>query len=330
MRIHVKFRRGAQRNFLLRVQQKSGLSVEGLAKVAHIGSRNYRDWKREKLTMTLDAAVSFQSIFGINLPEKIGPLQNRWKENRYKISKKGGLSHYLKYGNPGTPEGRRRGGSKALAILRARGIIPEKNIYKVPLKKSIDLAELVGILLGDGGITPTQITIAVNSIADKNYVPFIKNLLRKLFKFSFKSFKKNDCNAVTIYVNSVFLVDYLTKIGLRPGNKVKLQVGVPDWIKISRQYRIACLRGLMDTDGGVFLHKYRVNGNLYVYKKICFSNRSIPLLNFVYRTLLDLGFVPKMISKVENKKVWLYNKNEVEGYLQIVGTHNSRLLKYQT
>ena len=34
--------------------------------------------------------------------------------------------------------------------------------------------------------------------------------------------------------------------------------------------------------------------------------------------------------KVENKKVWLYNKDEVEQYLKLVGTHNPRLLKYQS
>ena len=93
------------------------------------------------------------------------------------------------------------------------------------------------------------------------------------------------------------------------------------------EYSAACLRGLMDTDGGVFLHKYRVNGKIYSYKKICFTNRSVPLLDFVEETLLRLGFNPKKILKVENKKVWLYNSNEVEEYLGLVGTSNQRLKK---
>lgn len=88
------------------------------------------------------------------------------------------------------------------------------------------------------------------------------------------------------------------------------------------------MRGLMDTDGGVFLHRYKVNGKGYAYKKISFSNRSVPLLFFVANTLHELGFTPKIIDKIENKKVWLYNEQEVKRYLQIVGTHNARLLKY--
>jgi hypothetical protein len=46
-------------------------------------------------------------------------------------------------------------------------------------------------------------------------------------------------------------------------------------------------------------------------------------------TLQTLGFTPKIIDKVENKKVWLYNAMEVEQYLKVVGTNNPRLLKYQ-
>ena len=84
----------------------------------------------------------------------------------------------------------------------------------------------------------------------------------------------------------------------------------------------------MDTDGGVFLHRYKVGGQEYKYRKISFSNRSVPLLLFVSNTLTELGFTPKIIDKVENKKVWLYNTNEVKKYLEVVGTHNPRLLKW--
>jgi len=78
----------------------------------------------------------------------------------------------------------------------------------------------------------------------------------------------------------------------------------------------------MDTDGGICKHRYRVNGKEYSYKKICFANRSIPILNFVRDELEDMGFTPKVR---ENKQVWLYNESEVETYLKKVGSHNPRL-----
>ncbi|MCX6704929.1 MAG: LAGLIDADG family homing endonuclease, partial [Candidatus Woesebacteria bacterium] len=106
-------------------------------------------------------------------------------------------------------------------------------------------------------------------------------------------------------------------------------VGVPDWIQQKNEYRIACLRGLMDTDGGVFIHKYKVNNKYYSYRKICFTNRSVPLLRFVYDTLKELGLTAKIVDKVENKKVWLYNTHEVASYLAIVKSSNWRLNRYQ-
>ena len=187
----------------------------------------------------------------------------------------------------------------------------------------------MGILLGDGGITPGQVFITLNGEADHDYVNFVIDLENRLFKEKPKIIKKNNDKAVAIYLNGIQLINYLVSIGLKIGNKVKQQVGVPNWIMSSKIYKVACLRGLMDTDGGVFLHRYKVNGKGYVYKKICFSNRSMPLLYFVEKTLKNLGFTPKIITKVENKKVWLYNESEVEKYLSLVKTHNSRLLKYQ-
>ena len=109
------------------------------------------------------------------------------------------------------------------------------------------------------------------------------------------------------------------------GNKVKQQVDVPDWIKGESEYKIACLRGLMDTDGGVFIHRYKVNGKEYSYRKICFTSHSIPLLRFVYDTLNELGFTAKIINKVANKDVWLYNTHEVDRYLELVKSSNQRL-----
>jgi len=65
----------------------------------------------------------------------------------------------------------------------------------------------------------------------------------------------------------------------------------------------------------------------YIVIKRYVLQTEVPLLDFVEETLLRLGFNPKKILKVENKKVWLYNSNEVEEYLGLVGTSNQRLKK---
>lgn len=327
MEIRLKFLSGQQKKFIEDIYTKSNLSTKELAQIAEIHPRSFRDWRREKLTMTLRAADLFCSSFNYVLPEDKEALVERWKKRKEEASRTGGIARFKKYGSPGTEEGRRKGGIRAIANLRRNGVVPKLKTYKAPTFNE-NLAEYVGIMLGDGGITSSQCTVTLNSIADSDYAKFVCDLAYKLFGEKPKIYKKKDCNAVTLYYNGSALVRYFCSIGLKVGNKVKQQVGVPDWVKNSSSYRIACLRGLMDTDGGVFIHKYTVNGKKYRYKKICFSNRSMPLLVFVMETLSQLGFNPKIIDRVENKKVWLYNENEVSRYLNTVGSHNLRLMKF--
>lgn len=328
MENHVKFSDGKQREFLLRVQRVSNLNVDGLAKIAGVTPRNFRDWKREKLCIRSKVAVDFSLKFGVSLPEEIDEMEMRWRNLKSISGKIGGFACFRKYGSPGTKTGRIKGGRNALKILRMRGVVPEIKVFKRPVV-SEPLAELIGILLGDGGITIGQVIITLNSRTDKDYASFVIDLENKILGEKPKFFFKKDCNAISIYLNGINLVKVLKGLGLKVGNKVKQQVEVPLWIKENINFKVACLRGLMDTDGGIFIHKYKINNKLYKYRKICFTNRSLPLLLFTKEVLEELGFTPKIITKVENKKVWLYNSSEVSRYLEIVGSHNTRLLKYK-
>lgn len=329
MEYRYKLPRGLQREYLLKVEEISGFSADKLAKLFGIVGRSYRDWRREKYSITVKAVRMIEKKWKLHLPFSKKKAKKYWLENRIELSRKGGLTTLRKYGGPGTSEGRSKGGKHAMAILRKRGVIPPAKPFYYPKRPSSDLAEFIGILLGDGHIGREQWSITINSIADREYSKYISQLIEKLFGFKPSYYKRKKMNAVVISGSGIKSIKYFNKLGLKIGNKVKLQVDVPDWIKTTKNYRIDTLRGLMDTDGGVFLHKYKVNGKEYIYKKICFSNRSLPLLYFVADVLKELGFTPKIIDKVENKKVWLYNIKEVENYLKLVGTHNSRLLKYQ-
>ena len=80
-------------------------------------------------------------------------------ELKDKISKSrlGGLRRVELYGNPGTPEGRSTGGKRTIQLFRSNpelarslGFAVRKEI-RCPARSS-ELAEFVGILLGDGGV----------------------------------------------------------------------------------------------------------------------------------------------------------------------------------
>lgn len=319
-----------QTGFLQMVEKRSGLKVDGLSRLVGIVPRSYRDWRRGKLNMSEKAADVLCQEFDLTLPEDKREMIKRWKEHRSRIGKKGGKSTFKIHGNPATMEGRKKGGAKTLALLRDRGIIPPVVKLNFIKKKSEGLAEFVGILLGDGGITAGQACITLNSEADKEYLVYVLNLIKELFRFEARFYKIKRCKANVINCNGTKFVDYLVELGLKIGNKVKQQVGVPGWVAENKNFRIACVRGLMDTDGGIFIHKYKVGGKEYKYLKLCFTNRSIPLLNFVKDVLSELGMSPKIILNRVSEKVWLYNQDEVYEYLKIVGTHNSRLLKNKT
>lgn len=328
MENRIKFLPNQQKIFIENVYKISKLSTKALAQIAGVHQRSFSDWRSERLTMTLKAAELFCKQFNCVLPEDKKVLLDRWKKTRKDAGRIGGQARFKIYGSPGTKEGRKKGGKASIRILRKKGLTPLVKKYKLPYGYNEDLAEFTGIMLGDGGITSSQCTITLNSQADKDYARFVSNLAYKLFAERPKIFKKKDCNAVVLYYYGVYLIEYLRSIGLKVGNKVRQQVDVPDWIKSSILYKKACLRGLMDTDGGIFIHKYKVNNKEYRYKKISFSNRSIPLLMFVNNALLEFGFTPKLINKVENKKVWLYNESEVGRYLKIVRSNNLRLSNF--
>ena len=95
------------------------------------------------------------------------------------------------------------------------------------------------------------------------------------------------------------------------------------WIKRNKKFQIACVRGLIDTDGSVIIHKYGVNGKLYNYKKLQFTSLSRPLLLSVYKILKDLEVNPRLARQ---KEVWIDSKMSVKKYFDIVGSHNLKHL----
>ena len=215
-----------------------------------------------------------------------------------KKSKLGGLRRNQAYGNPGTPEGRSAGGKKSIRFFhhdpeyaRKVGFVIRKEI-NYPLK-SIELAEFFGIFLGDGGIRGShQLAVSFDYYKDAKYAIYVGNLIRRLFNLGHSVYKRKDNNGADVVVSSSHLIDFLKKYGIKAGNKVKNQIEVPIWVCKRLDYSIACLRSLVDTDGGLYQHRYRSNGKNYEYLKLCFTNHSQPVLQFVLQTMKNSALEP--------------------------------------
>lgn len=323
----VKFPKGKQKEFLEQALSVLDISQSNLAKLSNICDRSLRDWKREKYNMRFGALKTICNKMEIDLPQNIKILPERWSIK--KASKIGGRRYVELYGSPGTLEGRRKGGIITQKKFRSDptfakriGFILRKEI-KCP-KKSPALAEFIGIMLGDGGVHNNyQISISFNYKEDLKYAHYIQKLIAKLFCVSSTVTIREKHGSGDIVVSSKNLVEFLCQHGIKKGNKIAGKIDIPKWIWSSEEYKIACLRGLVDTDGGLYYHRYVVNGKEYVYLKMCFTSYSPPLLKSATTILEDLGLSPKNTAK---NRAYLYSSLQLHRYFRKVGTSNPRYL----
>ncbi len=325
----VKFKRGAQEKFIRDCNNKLKLTHDKLAKKLNISPRTLTDWKREKFLLPQQVTTQLTELSGVRSPKAKKVVDRYWYTQVG--ARKGGKALIKKYGRVCRDEKTRL--KKWREWWERKGKYKEHMIDNEPLpihepKKSVELAEFVGIVLGDGGMTNYQLTVTLHDKSEKQYTVFVKRLIKKLFKVQPRVHHRKKESVFCIVVSRVKIIKFCTeKLGLRNGNKIKQQVDIPGWVKKKREYMIACIRGLVDTDGCVFTHKYKVNGSWYSYKKISFASASKPLLKSVQQFFQEQGFYARING---NHDVRIENREYVKRYFKIFGTHNSKhLMRYR-
>lgn len=183
----------------------------------------------------------------------------------------------------------------------------------IPDKYSEMLSEFIGILLGDGHINPTQVTVTLGS-KELRYVYYVANLIKNIFSIEPKIVKSKNGYFV-VYFGSTEAVRWLLKMGL-VFNKVKKQVDVPSWILTQKEYMDSFLRGFFDSDGSIYKLRFGI--------QIAFINRSLPILQSIRYILILLGFFPSQISKF---RVYLTRKEDVKKFFKLIKPSNNRHLE---
>ena len=178
----------------------------------------------------------------------------------------------------------------------------------VNIKKDESLAEIIGILLGDGHLSNGQVWITLGT-KEKAYADYVNELFFKIFGYYLKFCIRKDGNR-DLYIGFKELVNYFKNMGLVE-NKVRSQVGVPSWILKNHKFHAHCLRGLFDTDGSI----YKIRSG----HQISFRNMSIPLLKNIRYMLLKIGFNPSQIS---NFSVYLTRKGDLSRFRSMIGSKN--------
>ena len=319
----VRFRGNGQEKWLGELVGRNHTSVEKIAGICGVSGRTVRDWRRGKYLMTSAAVRKICGHFDVSWPKEVKEIDDYWYV--FKGARKGGLRRVVLYGIPGNIESRKMGG---LESQKRRREDPEKylslgcNARKsyVLADKSPELAEIVGVILGDGGITDYQVKIFLDLKSDKRYAIFLRKLMENTLGERPSWYNHKYKNVIVLCLSGVELVERLESLGLGRGNKVRRQVDVPKWVWDDLEYQKACLRGLVDTDGCVYFHRHWTKGIRYRNMGLNFASASLPLLSSASKIMSNLNI--KHFVKKEN--IFVYDFEEVKKYFKLVGSHNPK------
>ncbi len=205
-------------------------------------------------------------------------------------------------------------------MLKGAKMSPRTKPKNVSLiKPSIELAEIMGIMLGDGNIYKKQYAVRVcgNAKDDRVYLrEHVKKLFDAIFGVTPKEYHHVTQNEIILYIYSKFVAHNLMHYGLISGNKKKNNAKIPQWIMGNEEYIRACIRGLFDTDGTVFKQR----GNL----KIELAS-GIPGLQKTFQKLMKKAGFHKSWSRPNSRGVsryGLYSKKDVDKFINDIGFNN--------
>ena len=186
-----------------------------------------------------------------------------------------------------------------------------KTQYKKLLKDE-NLAELIGIILGDGNLNKhprtENLRITCNS-NDTGYIKHICNLITKVFCKVPSVRKRKNENAVSV---DLYQRTISKRLNIPCGNKIRNNVGMPSWIFLNKGYMLKSLKGLFETDGC-----FHVDKDNYT-TCIEFKNNCKRLREDVYNSLIIFGFRPQF----GHNYVRLAKKDEVYKFKDAIDFRN--------
>lgn len=317
-----RFHKKDLEDFFESIQENAGLAWPKIGSEYGVTGRNLFDWRRGKVSIPEKFLDYVREKYGVNIPRNVEEIDER--EQKVRAAILGGKARIRLYGNPGTSEGRKLGGLRALIRM-------EKDLFGPFIARKIkkprhtkELAELIGIILGDGGITERQVSISLHKEDDAAYSVFVCDLFQKIFGERPSATPQKRKRVILIRISRVAFVKLLGEMGLHPGNKVKEQVAVPRWIIEDVGFSRACVRGLLDTDGCFYIDRHLRKNTLYSYCALNFTNRSLPLVHFYKKTLEGLGLHPTQTTKYA---VFLRREPDIKKYFKKIGTSNEKIVK---
>ena len=177
-----------------------------------------------------------------------------------------------------------------------------------PLIKDGDLAELIGVVLGDGHIEkfPRTERLLIFSHSDnKGFIKRYTRLVEQIFEKKTYVYKETNSNCVRI---SLYEKNISKRLGIPTGARKLSTIVIPPWVLRNRGFIIRYLRGLYEAEGS---HSVHLPTSTY---KFTFTNMNQSMLKNVVKLLKVLGFSPH----ADAKRVQLSRRAEVERVLSLL------------
>ncbi|MDP3728062.1 MAG: hypothetical protein Q8R18_01270 [bacterium] len=218
-----------------------------------------------------------------------------------------------------------------------------KKNYKYKLAQEFvlnkGLAELIGIIIGDGCISKVydrddyRIQISGNPIEDKEYYDsYLPSLISSFLGIKTKPYLGQNGAYIIQFQSEPFRI-FLHKLGIiSPKAKI---VSIPQIIKKDQDLLLACIKGIADSDF-TLIFKARKKGGLHYYPRICAQFASKNLVQDLEQELRALGFTlnckydylridPRGFNYITNF-INLDGPHNLERWFTLIGFSNSRIL----
>jgi hypothetical protein len=178
-------------------------------------------------------------------------------------------------------------------------------------------AYVVGLAIGDGNLSKFPRTARLRVTCSDKYpklIERIRNAIQELFPQNKVSIVERVENCTDI---SCYSTQWEELLGWRAsdGSKVKQLVRVPEWIKDDVSYAKQCLKGLIETDGCIYIDRG--------YKMVNFVTAIEGLAHDVGEMIKFIGFKPNIqeIHRPNMQKYTIRISKRTQEFIDLIDLH---------
>lgn len=313
----------ARASLFCEIKELAGNSWKGVQIKFGIPRKTLDQYRSGGLTLPEELFLRFISFLEESKKREIILNSERLPDNFGQI--KGGERAYI-INKSKFEEGRKKG-------MRVMTKMPDKPI-SFSLDLTLQICEFAGTFIGDGCFNLYknklyQVEFAGDSRYDSDYyqkviIPAITNVVPDVRPHVYKS-KTGNSQRVVFYSKKLFIF-FRDFLGFIPGKK-SYTVAIPEKIlKAGDEYVRATIRGIFDTDGGVFLDKRKQY--ILPYPRIILQTVSKPLYDQLSSYLSPLFSLYKSFN--QKRQVYIieiYGIQQVKRWMSLIGFSNQRHLK---